>query len=581
MIDLRRVAAQADAEKDFPIRPAAVAYYLGAHLAERLKDGEQRHSIAAWRAQLADFAGYAKGQVAISRRNFASTNPGKGNQPNRQAAKQQYETELRAIEAISKQLKKQLADIEKLALADQRTKLDALYSNYAAHNYETLGEVPVSKVDVPDWQAMTGELKKASSEQTVLHVEQAFERGQFHSGPTADYPIANISGRLGGAEIRAHAELTPDESLVADGTGREIMGKLAERLRDPKLGLGPQVQAALQSLVSFYLTRRQRDNSVNVTIAELAEFMGYQKGPNGFHPDAYTSVRDAVRPLESLTVQAFNLPALKGHQLPTNLQERAFTFTYFAENDGSGARPAQRWLTLSFRPNKYYTAALTAPGSLLMGTDRRINRLNPKNERGERLLGKYLERHWRMNWDKGHGSITRSVRGLLTDGMGLDDAAAEKPSVETWQRLEDALDKLQDIGTVRNWEGNSTWAEVRERLQPENGTPRRMTQSLWNKLLGATVTVEAAGQYLEHYKHHGLVYKGGDSDPLLLELREYRARANRPDARIAEDLAISTAMLSQIINGKKKISEQIRPRIEQLIVSDATLPLPFDEPRAM
>ena len=573
MTNLTKALRQADKEH-FADPGAGFAHYLGVHLVKALI-GVAIDDIQQWHKAIDDFENH--GRKGISDLRIGITQNTISPQRASKADKKKWRAELDRTrnhqQIIRKNLTATLADIAKLSESEQKAKLRALHQNFAQHNLEIMGEAPLSAIMIPDFKAATGELHTTSSEQTVLKLETAIERGTFKSSTHNENPTHDISGLMGGTKIRALAELTPDENMRESGAGVAVMRKLAERLADPKLGFGINVQRALQALTHFYITRRQNDNSVNVTINELADFLGFQRGANGHHrSDAYTTVREAVLPLESLSVQAFDLPSLKGFDLQTKISERAFSLTFYATDDGSGDRPAKRWNTLSFRPNKYYTAALMNPGSLLMGTDKKLNRLHPVNQRAEALLSKYLERQWRINLKNDHGSLNYKVKTLLTDGVGLPDNIEEKPSAETWHKLIDVLDTLTDNGTIKHWEGDERWQEIRDMLEKDGGR-KRMSKNLWRSLLEARVSIEAAGQYLRHYKNHGLTYQGASADPLVGELRQYIERSGRIHARVAEDLLISKGMLSQILTSTKKISPAIRERIELLLIRDSTLPL--------
>jgi hypothetical protein len=473
-----------------------------------------------------------------------------------------------ALQSIDRKLK----PIASLPPAEQRRELDTLFHNYVMHfAHLTLAGVPGSAIVAPDWEAVRGRLQTASSEQVLLNLETAFSHGKFSVSPDSDFPIANISGSLGGAGITAHAELRSD--LDTPET-RAIMRELAERLRDPRVGLGPRVQETVQALMSLWLTRRDASGAAVVTISELAGELGYEHGPNGFHPDAYEQIRGFVKAAASTNLRAM-FPDSPGRP---RIEEKAFTFTYFdREDDAAGNRPSDAWIALGFRPGEYLARGIDRSGALLKGFDRKLNQLHPVNERAELLLGKYLENHWRFNWNNAAGIVRRSVRELLIEGIGMGEQTAARPAMATLTALSDALDRLEEMGTIKSWEADERWQAVYDALAP-GGRRRRMSGSLWRSALEACVTIEAGKQYHAHYRNHGLTYKErSDADPIHA-LRNYMARSNRSQAMIASDLHISPAMLSRLLTGKRTASPELAERIDSLVNQGTTLTLPLIDP---
>ena len=147
------------------------------------------------------------------------------------------------------------------------------------------------------------------------------------------------------------------------------------------------------------------------------------------------------------------------------------------------------------------------------------------------------------------------------------------PNQKLWQRLNDALDKLEELGTVRYWEADPSWSEVMEELTPKKGKKPRLTRGLWARILSCTVTIESGPKYNQHYAGHRLT--GKTIDPLALELREYLQSTNRPQATIAEELRVSQSTLSRWLSGKARPPAEKRGDIEAMILRSRNLSL-FD-----
>ena len=472
-----------------------------------------------------------------------------------------------------------LREIDSLAITKRKGKLEALYTNFVGPRTALAGVVPLKAIAPPDWASVTRELQKQSSEPSAIKLGEALERGKFRTTEHSDYPLADVSGRLGQHEVTAHAELTPNADDAAHGEGAAIVKRIAERLADPKLSHGIRTGQAYEALMSVWLTRRGVDSTATVTIGDLAASMGYARDARrGFSADVFPAVRECVAVLARLTMRALNLPALKGLNLPTTLTEFAFSFSYFTPDDGSGKRASEAWEAISFRPNKYLSAAITQKGAYLMGTDPNLNRLNPRRERAEVLLGKYLERQWRMNLHREHGSVTRTALTLLT-AMGLSDDDARSPRAETLDRLVAALDKLEEqVRTLKHWDGDAQWQAATAEIEAVREAGKYVTRGRWQKLLDARITLEAGTQYMEHYRGHSLTYQGGKNvDPLAQEFRGYLLRTGRVQATVAVEIGMSASALSRFLAGStKNVSPRARERIEAMMAAEKQGLLPLE-----
>lgn len=485
--------------------------------------------------------------------------------------RRRLKAELSAIEG-------EIHGIRKQPRAERERQLRALVEQFIEHRSTHLRAPTAAVVPVapPDWRAIR-ELDTASSEPVVLKLETAFERGQFKTSAHADYPLANISGRVGNQDVTAHAELRSD---LDTPEARAIMQGLADRLGDPRLGLGPRVQQTVQALMKFWLQSRTKAGFVSVTIQQLAHALGYQRDEHGYRAEVYEQIREYVETAARASLQVRGLPPLKeGTGNAATLTGAAYNFEYLDDTGAARGAPSKHWTAITFRPGSFLTLAADRDGALLKGFDPELNRLNPKNERGPLLLGKWLENQFRFNWNKSPGRIERRVRTLLVEGMGLSDKAASRASIETRNALEAALDRLEELGTVKAWHGDARWQTVDEQLEPQGGRPRRMTRGLWLVALESMVTIEAGQRYEQHYLGHGLTYQGAAVSELVPALREYLAVTRKPNgdpftqADAAAALSISPSQLSKVLNGSKPITPQLAGRIETLIRQGPTLQL--------
>lgn len=476
-------------------------------------------------------------------------------------------------------LERMIRDIQSQPQKERKRQLEALHDRFVKHRgLEVLGKRlgPAVPAAPPDWQAVRGQLKRASSESVVLNLDEAFERGKFAATEHAEYPIHDISGTVGGRWLTAFAELRTDLDTVET---REIMRRLSEKLADRRFALGPRTQETGQALNALWFERRNKEGYATVTIQQLAEILRYQSGPDGYDSDALAQIRECVDTLKHAHLSALGLVAAQSRTAGA-----MYEFTYHDLAGGAGESLSKTWLALTFRPGAVLTGVIESDTRLFMAFDPELNRLNPKNERGPLLLGKYLERVFRLNWYEGRGVVTRRVRVLLVDGMGLTGGEIARPSIEKLNALSDALDLLEQLGIVKHWQGDEHWQSVDDALEPRDGRQPRMKRGLWDVALESIVTIEAGQKYEQHYRDLGLTYQGKKalphlSNPLVQDLLAHIAETGRARGAIAGELGITPSHLSRVLAGKRRITPELATRITTLIQQGKTLPLDFNGKR--
>lgn len=485
-----------------------------------------------------------------------------------------------------KKLESHLHAMDALPPDERETAMKAWWDNIIWPQVLAFGRMPSNQSGLPDWQASSNPLTTVTSEQSVLKLGRAL--GQMRSGPESDHPLLDnphkdISGNLGGVDITAHAELR-----VRAAGDDSPLALIAERLSDPSIGLDINARKCFWGLENAYRTRLQTDGRANITIDELADFMGFQRVADGrHHNDAHISVREALKVWNRIGIEALIPRPIKGHKLPTKLSEHAFSFTFFRPTTATTAaelaadRRAEEdhWMAITFLPNQFLSVAFSPKSQQFMGIDKTLHNLHPVRERRENLLAFYLQELWRIN-STDFCKVRIRFGNILISGMGYTEDEIQAPSRgrELMARMETALDKLEEKGAVKHWQGDATWAETRDMLEAAPGK-RRLTREPWRKLLReAIITIEAGPAYYDRYKNRGIEDK---ADSLLAEFRAYCGRRGSNDL-VAYDLGIGTVIFAEILTGERAISATLAERMRRLLASEAeaheTLPLPFDSP---
>lgn len=567
MTDLKKAMAQLDEGQQFETATDGLEHHASFAIAQAVgTDGFL--SAESWKAAIKTTEGEFSRHLKDSQRTSEENK-----QNHKRLAK-----EKRLQKEFFKRILYRVSAIDRQPEPLQSESFRHLY-NQMNHYVEIAGEVPLAVIKAPDLNQRSS-LQTASSEPVVLNLESALERGRFQRNQYTDNPMADISGRTGREHIKASAELG-GYTGESDPDRQATLDKIVQRLSDPAQGFGPKVAQMAQVLMNIWLERRDRSNAVTVTIGILAEALGYIKGEHGHHPDTYEKVREYVDILRRVNLQSESqiINKNKGRGSPTvtvKMEGMGYNFTFFNDAELSG-RASKGWTAIRYSMGEVIKAFAARDEAMLMGRDLELNKLNPRNERWEVLLGKYCENQWRFNWNIAPGSITRSVQTLLTAGAGLSEAEADRPAIKTLDRLDEALEKLRELGTVRSFTFDETVTVVREHLQQNNG---RMTRSQWAAVLASMVTVESGKQYNQHYQNHGLTYTGNrkgrvELQPIIVETLQLLQTTNKAQATLAAEIGISAGTLSRYLAGKSKPPAQLIERLELALANERQQQLPL------
>tara|TARA_Y100001973_G_scaffold101324_1_gene164217 strand:- start:566 stop:2254 length:1689 start_codon:yes stop_codon:yes gene_type:complete len=426
---------------------------------------------------------------------------------------------------------------------DTESAMQELWGNYVVPQAKLYRKDDAKHVGQVDLERASS-VVLSTSEQSVKKLERALERGKFEVGNMSENPVADISGRVGQEEVGVTAELMP-----AGSEQLQLILDMADRLKDPTLNTGPKTQQVFEALMSFWLTRKDRRGAVTLGIGEIAAAIGYTPDKGGHQKKNIETVRDAVNTLSRINLQVLT-PKIQGQELNrAQMSEAALTFTYLADSEEvpAGERAEKHWTGIRVRPNTYLEIVLDRQGALLMGADRKINKLNAVKERSEVLLGKYLETQWRINWNKQPGVITRKVSNLLEQGIGesLESIARKRKVLD---KLDTALEKLQEIGIIKHFEYEARFVDL------DDGS--RLVDSKFNQLLECTVNIEAGSDYHEHYKNFGISQKKGELLPVLQDLKKLLSSTKQSQASVAQELGIPVRTVGSWLSGNRKLTDQ-------------------------
>jgi len=538
-------------------------------------------NLSDWRAALNSAYIHTKGLLDAWRVKSAQTPPADHKRLNAEIAK-----ETRAAAAEYQRIGRQLDEIAAASSDEQGKRLEALHRNVVQHQRQQMGKVRATVIGTPNWEAASS-LTLAPSEKLALQMGEAYERGRFQPVPRSPFPTATIKGRDDpedfARDVLMYAELVANQRPNAEPSEAEQrqLREIAERLGDPRSAAGPRTAQLLTAILATWLRSRRDDNSVTVTVYQLAEMLRYEQHKSGGYR---ARDLDEIREYWA-TISMTRLSSPDGRRQGPLMAVNEYGSDELGKEPHQGQElltPADlikmtasaRWTHLRVTPHEAFIRL--AGSKMVMGRDDELNRLHPVNERADLLLGKRLEVDFRVNWNRGRGRLIRRVEELL-DAAGLP---TDKPRIATLRRLETALGKLEEShGTLREWRDlDGRFSEMLETVGVADtlGYSQRMTEARWRSALESRIELEAGAAYANHYRNFGLTDQKTKGGTLAGELQQYLATSGRSQAVVAEELGVSRQYLSTVLSGKRPISPAMEKRISDLLQRASTLPLPLE-----
>jgi DNA-binding XRE family transcriptional regulator len=206
------------------------------------------------------------------------------------------------------------------------------------------------------------------------------------------------------------------------------------------------------------------------------------------------------------------------------------------------------------RPGDVFAKFLFGPGRQTALLSKRAVEYDPYRQKWEKRLTRYLSWQWRIRQNGGTYLEPISVEKLLE---AVGENVDTKNPIRTKERLEKALDTLQEDGIITSWQYETAKEET-------VGQP-----GWWKEWLDWKIIVEPPQNLMEYYaKIPQLSTKALPSAKpnQTLDLGESLKKARKDQGltlmQAAEEIGISPSRLSEIENGKKAtVSKDTRRKI--------------------
>ncbi|MDP9375761.1 MAG: helix-turn-helix domain-containing protein [Chloroflexota bacterium] len=237
-------------------------------------------------------------------------------------------------------------------------------------------------------------------------------------------------------------------------------------------------------------------------------------------------------------------PEARG-KMRLTLQSRAFVITdRLGLTDESGAMVDMNRFV--FQPGEVFARFLMGPGNQTALLSAKALKYDPYRQTFEKRLARFLSWQWRVNALGAHARPYRVDELLDAVGKEID---GRHPNW-TRERLEKALDTLQEDGVIAHWQYDR-WDET---AVERRGWVRRWRES--------TLLIDPPAVVVEHYRQAHLPVLQAESSPVLVEdlpdspdelgrlIKNRRTRLGLNQAQAGAALGVTQGYISKLERGK-------------------------------
>ena len=227
------------------------------------------------------------------------------------------------------------------------------------------------------------------------------------------------------------------------------------------------------------------------------------------------------------------------------LQSRAFVITdRLGLTDESGAMVDMNRFV--FQPGEVFARFLMGPGNQTALLSAKALKYDPYRQTFEKRLARFLSWQWRVTALGGHARPYRVAELLDAVGKEID----ERHPNWTRERLEKALDTLQEDGVIAQWQYDR-W--------DESAVERRGWAELWRE---STLLIDPPAVVVDHYRQARLPLPSADPSPAPIEelpdspdelgrlIKERRTRRGLNQAQAGAALGVTQGYISKLERGK-------------------------------
>lgn len=444
-------------------------------------------------------------------------------------------------------------DVDRVSVQDMRTFLEMKRTVFPGEkNVQAEKHIPLSLIQ-HDYVSVLSNVAYQSIREALSN--KSFEKSAYHHGPVAPIDKKTIGGTI--EVVPFGEEQQPNQTRVLRSW--EWVRTLSEADVD-----------VLDALCSLFLSQADhRNDIVEIKWQDLLLMRGLKAKLSGngrrggFEKKQMDQVKQSVANVQSLWADFSRAVVYeRGRPLQKQLQGRVFVFL---DQKGSECDVRDRgWEEkLAFTVGEVLSNYLGQSGRQTALLSLKTLHYNPVQEEWEKKLIRYLSWRWRTQARKADYRKPHKISSLL---RAIGKEINERTPSRTRDRVEQALDKLQDDHLIKAWE----YVDWDESVAAKNGwvrlwvhtkviiePPPTVKEQYYPIAANATPTSKIAGQQTSMLRQ--------EASQLGSRLKTFRKKLGLTLMQAAKELELSTSYLSIIENGKKTPSAKAVRQIESWI----------------
>ena len=390
-------------------------------------------------------------------------------------------------------------------------------------------------------------------------IREAVSLNRFKSSDESPWPTAQVNR----GNAVGHAQLMPPGIEQNGFTSPERRAELAEKMCLAAANLSDSDADVLDLLNAAWIDQAKKPaDSAVISIDQILAIRGLKpkRGAggrrSGYRENQRAAVCMSIEFLENLWVTLSRLDVYSSNQKTTlgikqtiSVQSRVVIITDRITREHPDGR--RDLLQFAFRPGTFL-------GQFLLGTRRQIALLalsaiqyDPHREKFKKRLARYFSWQWRIRSCDATYLTPFCIKTLL-DAVGVDISRTNRPA-RIRDRLETALEALEDDGVIKTWQYQSFDADM-------------MSWPNWLQIwFNAKVVIEPPDVITTTYLS---IARPQISAPLSASaaigqrVRSMRLQRNLSLLVAAQEIGIDPTLLSRIENGVRRPSRLAQRKLE-------------------
>jgi DNA-binding transcriptional regulator YiaG len=428
-------------------------------------------------------------------------------------------------------------------------------------------------------------------------VREALSKNTFQSLEGSPWPTA----RLEKGNSRGQAQLRPaildNQPLLAPQeieNWSQLMWKQREELSD--------LDADALDLLSHIWLQQARSPS-HYAVGDVDQFLamrglkpkqGGDGRRGGYEPEQRAEMLKALSHIQNLWLNMGQVEVAepkskrkrgsqKVSQYEANLtskqdiQSKAFIITdRIGQLNMDGYMDVRRFI---FQPGHLFAHYLFGPGRQVALLSAKAIQYDPYRQKWEKRLARYLSWQWRSQAQRGDYLRPYQVASLLET---IGEAVNERYPSKTRERLEKALDALQNDGVISGWQYDqwdetatarrgwiNTWQQATLLIEPPDSIKEAYTllkPAIIKGLLSENVSnTNSTANLAKHSR--GATTITPETLELVAQIKRHRKKLRLSQLQVAEHLKIAQSYFSKLESGHVNPSTQIQKRLQEWLAN--------------